>query len=183
MPDAIVFEAAAFAARAHRHQLRKDDRTPYASHAFRVCLVVRHVFGFDEPEMLAAALLHDTIEDTATDCDDVVAHFGPVVAGWVATLTKDMRLPHEEREAEYVAALASAPWQVKVCKLGDIYDNLVDCVTVSAPGYRERTCQKSRTYLDAVAGGLPEKAQAAFARTEQKLAEVEAGLGAAELAS
>jgi len=176
MPDSIVFEAVAFAARAHRHQLRKDRDTPYVSHVFRVCLVVRHVFGFDEPEMLAAALLHDTIEDTATDCDDVVERFGPVVAGWVAALTKDMRLPHDEREAEYIAALATAPWQVKVCKMGDIYDNLTDCGHLAAAGKR-RTCAKSRTYLDAVAGGLSEKARAAFALTEAKLAEVEAGLG------
>jgi len=178
MPDSIVFEAVAFAARAHRHQLRKDRDTPYVSHVFRVCLVVRHVFGFDEPEMLATALLHDTIEDTATDCDDVVERFGPVVAGWVAALTKDMRLPHEEREAEYVAALATAPWQVKVCKMGDIYDNLNDCSHLAA-GAKRRTCAKSRTYLDAVSGGLPEKAQAAFALVERKLADVEAGLGEA----
>jgi (p)ppGpp synthase/HD superfamily hydrolase len=177
MPDSIVFEAVAFAARAHRHQLRKDRDTPYVSHVFRVGLVVRHVFGFDEPEMLAAALLHDTIEDTATDCDDVVERFGPVVASWVAALTKDMRLPHEEREAEYVAALAAAPWQVKVCKMADVYDNLNDCNHLPPAGKR-RTCGKSRTYLDAVSGGLPEKAQAAFALAEAKLAEVEAGLDA-----
>jgi guanosine-3',5'-bis(diphosphate) 3'-pyrophosphohydrolase len=177
MPEAdpIVFDAAAFAARAHRHQLRKDQETPYVSHVFRVCLVVRQVFGFDDSTMLATALLHDTIEDTATDCDDIVERFGPVVAGWVATLTKDMRLPHEEREAAYIAALASAPWQVKVCKLADVYDNLSDCAHFRPAG-RRRTCQKSRTYLDAVRDGLPEKGQAAFALAEQKLAEVEAGI-------
>lgn len=177
MPDSIVFEAAAFAAKAHLHQLRKDGKTPYVSHVFRVCLIVRHVFGFDEPEMLAASLLHDTIEDTATDCDDIVQAFGPVVAGWVATLTKDMRLPHDEREAAYIADLASAAWQVKVCKLADVYDNLNDCSHLTPAG-RRRTCHKSRTYLDAVSGGLPEKAQAAFALTEAKLAAVEAGLPA-----
>ena len=175
--DAIVFEAAAFAAQRHRHQLRKDRETPYVSHVFRVCLVVRHVFGFDDPTMLATALLHDTIEDTDTDCDDVVERFGPVVAGWVAALTKDMRLPHEEREAEYVAMLAQSPWQVKVCKMADVYDNLADCSHFDTAG-RRRTCQKSRTYLDAVADGLPEKAQAAYALTEQKLAAVEAELPA-----
>ena len=179
MPEAdpIVFEAAAFAARAHRHQLRKDGETPYVSHVFRVCLVVRQVFGFDDPAMLAAALLHDTIEDTATDCDDIVERFGPVVAGWVAALTKDMRLPHEEREAAYVATLAQSPWPVKVCKLADVYDNLADCAHLSPAGKR-RTCLKSRTYLDAVAGGLPERAQAALARAEKKLAEVEAAIPA-----
>ena len=176
--DAIVFEAAAFAAQRHRHQLRKDKETPYVSHVFRVALIVRHVFGIDDPSVLAAAVLHDTVEDTKTDYDDVVERFGPVVAGWVAALTKDMRLPHEEREAEYVATLAQSPWQVKVCKMADVYDNLNDSSHFDAAG-RRRTCQKSRTYLDAVAAGLPEKAQAAFALTEQKLAAVEAGLPAA----
>ena len=76
----MPFEAAAFAARAHQHQKRKDNQTPYVSHVFRVCLVVRHTFGFDDPRMLAAALLHDTIEDTATDCDDILSRFGEDVA-------------------------------------------------------------------------------------------------------
>jgi guanosine-3',5'-bis(diphosphate) 3'-pyrophosphohydrolase len=108
----LPFEAAAFAARAHQHQKRKDGQTPYVSHVFRVCLVARHVFGFDDPRMLAAALLHDTIEDTATDCDDISERFGPEVAKWVAALTKDMRLPDKEREEMYAKTLAGADWQV-----------------------------------------------------------------------
>ena len=76
-PNQIVFDAVAFAAWAHRHQVRKDNKTPYVSHVFRVCLTVRHVFGFDDPRMLAAAVLHDTIEDTTTDYDDLIEHFGP----------------------------------------------------------------------------------------------------------
>ena len=87
-PNDIVFAAAAFAAKAHRHQLRKDKETPYFSHPVRVCLVVRQVFGFDDPRMLASALLHDTIEDTTTDCDDLIKQFGPEVALWVAALSK-----------------------------------------------------------------------------------------------
>src|SRR6476646_74887 len=123
-PNAIVFQAAAFAARAHRHQLRKDKETPYFSHPVRVCLVVCHVFGFDDPRMLAAALLHDTIEDTTTDYEDIVERFGPDVARWVAAVIKDSRMPFEEREEAYRAALAAADWQAKVVKLGDLYDNL-----------------------------------------------------------
>src|SRR3954462_381480 len=82
----LLLEAASFAARAHRHQLRKDGQTPYAAHPFRVCLVVPHVFGLDDPDFLAAALLHDTIEDTTTDFDDLEKAFGPRIAGWVAAL-------------------------------------------------------------------------------------------------
>src|SRR3954471_18437790 len=117
-------EAASFAARAHRHQLRKDGLTPYAAHPFRVCLIVRHVFGIDDPEVLTAALLHDTIEDTTTDFDDLEERFGARVAGWVAHLSKDTRLPDEEREAAYMGTLAAAEPAVKVVKLADILDNL-----------------------------------------------------------
>ncbi len=86
-------EAAAFAARAHRHQLRKDGRTPYVSHVVRVALTVTQVFWCDDPVVLAAALLHDTIEDTTTDYDDLAERFGKEVADCVAALTKNMTLP------------------------------------------------------------------------------------------
>ena len=126
LDDLIMLEAASFAARAHKEQLRKDGETPYASHVFRVCLVVRHLFGFDDARMLATALLHDTIEDTTTDFDDITERFGPEIAGWVACLTKDKRLRDEERERDYMDRLCAAPWEVQVCKLADVYDNLMN---------------------------------------------------------
>src|SRR5437588_5760542 len=111
-----LLEAIAFAARAHQGQLRKDRQTPYASHVFRVCLVLRHVFGVEDPRCLQAAALHDTVEDTTTDFDDLQEHFGAEVADWVIILTKDKRLPEAEREQAYEEGLSRAPWQVKVCK-------------------------------------------------------------------
>ena len=93
-----LLQAVALAARAHDGQLRKDGLTPYVSHPFRVCLVVREVFGFSDPRMLLAAILHDTIEDTTTDFDDLEAKFGPEIAEWVGKLSKDKRLPEAERE-------------------------------------------------------------------------------------
>jgi guanosine-3',5'-bis(diphosphate) 3'-pyrophosphohydrolase len=174
-PNDIVFEAAAFAARAHRHQLRKDNQTPYISHPFRVCLVVRHVFGFDDPRMLAAALLHDTIEDTNTDCDDIIERFGPEVARWVSALTKEKRLPHDEREALYAKGLAAADWQVKLLKLADLYDNLTDSKHLSQSG-RRKTASKTRFYLAAVAHDLPPEAEPAMKLVEARLAELESGL-------
>src|SRR4051812_26335342 len=108
-----LLETVSFATRAHDGQHRKDGQTPYASHVFRVCLVVRHLFGFDDPRMLMAALLHDTVEDTTTDFDDVAERHGPEIAGWVAALTKDKRLPDEEREADYIRKLLDSPWEVQ----------------------------------------------------------------------
>jgi guanosine-3',5'-bis(diphosphate) 3'-pyrophosphohydrolase len=171
----LIFSAVAFAARAHRHHLRKDKETPYVSHVFRVCLVVRHVFGFDDPRMLTAALLHDTIEDTNTDCDDIIDHFGPEVARWVSALTKETRLPHDEREHEYARRLAAADWQVKVIKLADIYDNITDCATAS-PAQRKKTAAKARFYLQALRENLPPEAIAALKQVETRLQQLELSL-------
>src|SRR5579862_8018264 len=112
-----LLEAASFAARAHHGQLRKDRATPYVSHVFRVCLVVRDIFGFDDPRMLITALLHDTVEDTTTDFDDLEKRYGAEIAQWVAYLSKDKRLRDDERERAYIKGLKEAPWQVQVCKL------------------------------------------------------------------
>ena len=168
-----LLEAVSFAARAHHGQFRKDRQTPYASHPFRVCLALRHVFGMDDPRVLTAAVLHDTIEDTTTDFDDLVAHFGPEVAGWVALLSKDKRSQEEPREQAYRQTLAAAPWQVKVCKLGDVFDNLLDSPH-TRPELRRRTLARSRSYLDVLDDpSLPPPARKAYQTVEQLLKEME----------
>jgi guanosine-3',5'-bis(diphosphate) 3'-pyrophosphohydrolase len=174
-PFRSVLEAVAFATRAHRHQVRKDGQTPYISHPFRVCLVVRHVFGFDDPRILTAALLHDTIEDTTTDLDDLLERFGPEVAGWVAVLTKDKRLPDDAREETYMRGLAAADWPVKVCKLADIYDNMSDSVHLSER-FRRRTLGRTQRYLAAIGRDLPEQARRPFEMVSDLVREVEATL-------
>jgi guanosine-3',5'-bis(diphosphate) 3'-pyrophosphohydrolase len=156
-----LLRAVAFAARAHRHQLRKDGRTPYASHPFRVCLVVRHVFGVEDPAVLTAAVLHDTVEDTTADYDEVAEAFGPQVAAWVAVLSKDKRMPEDLREEAYAAALAEADWQVQVCKLGDVFDNLLDVGNTSTE-QQAKTVGRARYYLSAIGNQLRPEARRAF---------------------
>jgi len=141
-----LLRAAAFAARAHRHQLRKDRVTPYVSHVFRVCLTLRHVFGVDDEAALTAALLHDTIEDTNTDFDDVERSFGAEIAAWVKALTKDKREREPGREKKYIRELAKGPWQVKACKLADVHDNLLDSDHFP-PEQRAKTFRRAREYL------------------------------------
>jgi guanosine-3',5'-bis(diphosphate) 3'-pyrophosphohydrolase len=160
LPPALL-DAIAFAARAHAGQTRKDGVTPYVSHVFRVCLIVRHLFEVDDPHVLMAAILHDTIEDTTTDFDDIEERFGLDVARWVAALTKEMRLREDERERKYCRELSESPWQVRVCKLADIYDNLSDSRHTS-PEKRQRVLNRSRHYLDSLASNLPKRAEAAF---------------------
>jgi len=128
--------AASFAARAHEGQHRRDGRTPYFAHPFRVAMTIRDEFGCDDDIAIAGALLHDTIEDTPTDYDDIERTFGHEVANVVAVLTKDMRRREPEREIEYDEALRNSDWRAKVVKLADTYDNLADTVSNGKSGKR-----------------------------------------------
>ena len=118
--------AAAFAARAHRVHARRDGRTPYVAHLVRVALSLPVVFGCDDPEALAIALLHDTIEDTTTDYEDLHEAFGAIVADGVAALTKDAALPEADREEHAQARLLAGDWRARLVRLGDQLDNLQD---------------------------------------------------------
>ncbi len=144
--DDLWQRAASFAAAAHRHQTRRDGVTPYAAHAFRVAMTVRHVFGCDDAVCLAAALLHDVIEDTGTDYDDILDRFGPEVADCVAALTKNMALPEARREADYDARLAAADWRARLVKLADQYDNLCD-LAGGDEGFRARAAARAARAL------------------------------------
>jgi (p)ppGpp synthase/HD superfamily hydrolase len=88
----VLFDALAFAVEAHgrvRH-LRKGTRFPYMIHPIRVAWILeRH--GYDN-ELVAAGLLHDTIEDTDVTSDQIAEHFGERVARFVEAASADKTL-------------------------------------------------------------------------------------------
>jgi len=147
--------AASLAARAHGPQMRRDGATPYASHPVRVALTVALVFGVTDETVVTAALLHDVIEDTTLDYDDLLKAFGQPVADLVAALSKDPRLVEPRREARYDEQLGAAAWQAKLIKLADVYDNFHD----SDAAGRARIRDKVERAL-ALARGVPECSRA-----------------------
>ena len=133
--------AAKLAAHFHRHQVRKGgsgpynapsyhaapyDPVPYIVHPFRVALTLSTLFHVDDPVLLATGLLHDVLEDTTGDFDDIETACGTETARLVAALTKDSRLPEPERDEAYKKQLLAADWRVRLVKLADIYDNVYD---------------------------------------------------------
>lgn len=168
----LLLEAISFASRAHRGQLRKDEQTPYVAHTFRVCMILRDLFGVSDHRILSAAVLHDTIEDTTTDFDDLEEKFDAEIAHWVALLSKDKRRPYEERETAYQEALEQAPWQVQVCKLADVVDNLLDMPTVP-PHKRGQSFQNKRQYIESLRNHLQPEAERAWHIAAQVLADLE----------
>lgn len=143
-----IAAALEFATRKHRGQFRKDGVTPYIEHPKGVMAIVRDVFGVKDHDVLAAALLHDTIEDTTTDFDDLAERFGRRVAGWVAVLTKDKRLPETRREREYFDGLKRGPLQAKLCKIADSLHNLRDADAAKRP----KAVKKARKLLSIFKG-------------------------------
>jgi (p)ppGpp synthase/HD superfamily hydrolase len=152
-------EAAAFAARRHSGQYRRDGATPYVAHPFRVAMIVRNVFGESDPVVLSAALLHDVIEDTGSDYEKVAERFGQEVAELVVALTKDPRLPKPAQMAAYDRQLAEASWQARLIKMADAYDNVLD-----APDDKVRAGARAKAErVLGLAGNDPKLATAAAA--------------------
>ena len=131
--------AASYAARAHNHQYRKDKKTPFVAHPYRVAMVLRDIFACDDEVAICTALLHDTIEDTRTDFDSLHKRFGLNVAECVACMTKNMLLIEEDREKDYDKRLANGPWQARIVKLADVYDNGLD---LTRPGMRRKCIER-----------------------------------------
>lgn len=121
----IVIKAASMAASLHEGHVRKDG-SPYFQHPARVAAILARS-GADD-RLLAAGYLHDVIEDTPADHDDISKVFGQDVADWVGVMSKDHRLPEGIREPAYKQQLIEGPWQGRAIKLADQIDNFTASV-------------------------------------------------------
>ena len=121
---ALVFATAAHAAVG---QMRKYTDDPYIVHPIRVATTVAKFGGTDE--MIAAAYLHDVVEDTGVSIDDIQDMFGPVVARIVDGLT-DVSVPQDGNRAVRKAMdrqhSAGATYEAQFVKCADIIDNAHD---------------------------------------------------------
>jgi len=127
-PIQSLLKAASYAARKHSDQRRADGMTPYFAHVARVTMITRHLFKVTDQDVLTATLLHDVIEDTNTDHDEIAEIFGVRVAKFVILLTKNKMLSKKLREKDYERRLRRAPEAIQIAKLADVFDNLSDRV-------------------------------------------------------
>jgi guanosine-3',5'-bis(diphosphate) 3'-pyrophosphohydrolase len=123
----LLLRALSFAAHKHRDQRRKDaEASPYINHPIALAEVLAREGGVADVEVLAAALLHDTIEDTATTFDELVENFGAAIAGMVAEVTDDGALPKAERKRLQIEHASSLSGGARLVKLADKICNLRD---------------------------------------------------------
>lgn len=129
----LVLRAASFAAEAHRDQRRKDpSAAPYINHPLAVADILANEAGVTDASVLAAALLHDVVEDTAVTLPEVRAAFGDAVADIVAQVTDDKSLPAARRKELQVETAPHKAPGAKLVKLADKLHNL-RCLEVAAP--------------------------------------------------
>lgn len=123
--DTSFFDKAArFAVEAHRGTERRGKAYPYIIHPMEAASIVATITN--DPEMLAAAILHDTVEDTDVTIEQIRELFGDRVATLVqheTASTPDDVPWHTRREAQ-IAQLAAAPYDSKVVALGDKLSNM-----------------------------------------------------------
>ena len=141
-----VLKAAHFAALKHKDQRRKDhNASPYINHPIAVALIIAEVGRVDDPDVLAGALLHDTIEDTDTTPDELEREFGTRIRALVEEVTDDTRLPSKKRKRLQVEHAAALSADAVLIKLGDKIANVKDMIKAPPVGWDST---RRREYLD-----------------------------------
>jgi len=153
----LVIRAVEFAAQKHRMQRRKDgDASPYINHPIALMHVLCIDGGITEPVILAAAALHDTIEDTETTEQELRRMFGDEIASLVLEMTDDKSLPKAARKRLQIEHAQHMSREATLVKLADKICNLRD---VAANPPAEWSVERRIEYFEwakAVVDGLPQ---------------------------
>jgi guanosine-3',5'-bis(diphosphate) 3'-pyrophosphohydrolase len=143
---ALLLKALAFAAAKHRDQRRKDaGASPYINHPIALADVLVNEGRVHEVTVLAAALLHDTLEDTETNPAEIEAGFGAAILRVVQEVSDDKSLDKAERKRLQIEHAAELSREAKLVKLADKICNLRD-VAESPPA--NWSLERKREYYD-----------------------------------
>lgn len=123
----LVVRAAAFAAHRHGHQKRKGkDELPYITHPLEVARILIEEAGEGDPVVIAAAILHDTVEDAGVTVLELTERFGSEVAAVVSELTDNKLLPKDERKRLQIVNAPGKSARAAKVKMADKIANLRD---------------------------------------------------------
>ena len=141
-------------------QRRKDaEASPYINHPLALARVLKLEAGVADVDVLVAAILHDTVEDTETTVEELAREFGPQIASIVAEVTDDNSLPKPERKRLQVEHAPHISPQAKLVKLADKTCNLRD-VVVAPPAHwpverRRGYFEWAKDVIDGLRGAHP----------------------------
>lgn len=128
-----ILRAASFAAEKHTGQHRKGARAePYINHPIEVANLLVNVGKVEDVDLILAALLHDTVEDSGVTFAELEETFGAAVADYVKELTDDKSLPKDQRKRLQIEHAPHLSHGAKQVKLADKISNIRD-ITISPP--------------------------------------------------
>ena len=155
----LILRAASFAAEKHRGQLRKDAQsTAYINHPLNVARILAEEGGVTDAEVIAAALLHDTIEDTETTQAELTDHFGDKVAAMVVEVTDDKSITDSvERKRLQVMSAPHKSRGAALVKLADKTSNVRDVGLRPAVGWTDDRRTEYLMWAQRVVDALPIK--------------------------
>jgi GTP diphosphokinase / guanosine-3',5'-bis(diphosphate) 3'-diphosphatase len=143
---ALLLKALAFAAAKHRDQRRKDaGASPYINHPIALADVLVNEGRVHDVTVLAAALLHDTLEDTETAPAEIEAGFGAAILEVVEEVTDDKNLVKAERKRLQIEHAAGLSREAKLVKLADKICNLRDVAETPPANW---TIERKREYFE-----------------------------------
>lgn len=166
-----LLEALVFASHFHAWQRRKGaSQEPYINHPIAVTALLWRC-GLHDQHILTAAILHDTLEDTAATPEDLNTTFGPVVCALVQEVSDDKSLPKAERKWLQILPAAHISPAAKALKLADKTCNLQDLKTSPPPDWEPQRLREYALWAEQVAAGLRGLYPALEAAFDQALTE------------
>jgi GTP diphosphokinase / guanosine-3',5'-bis(diphosphate) 3'-diphosphatase len=164
----LILRAVAFAAHKHRDQRRKNqEASPYINHPIELATVLWEE-GVRDPVVIAAALLHDTLEDTETTWQELRGEFDEEIADIVAEVTDTKWIKKEARKRLQVARAKHSSSAAKLVKLADKICNLRDVAAHPPAGW---ALERRRQYFE-WAREVVDRVRGTHAGLEQKFDEV-----------
>ncbi len=159
----LLLHALAFASRKHRDQRRKDvDASPYINHPIALADILCNEGGIADIEVICAALLHDTVEDTNTTPEELEREFGARVRAIVMQVTDDKALTKSERKRLQVDHATHISTEAKLVKLADKISNLRDLINAPPADW---SVGRRREYFD-WAGAVVDRLRGVNSRLE-----------------
>ena len=150
----LLFKALAFSAEKHSKQKRKDiDKSPYINHPISLANILAKRWVIDE-NVLCAAILHDTIEDTKTTADELRKHFGEKITSIVLEVSDDKSLEKEVRKQLQIDHAASLSREAKLVKLADKIANITDIINTPPVNWSKERKQEYFAWAKAVVDNL-----------------------------
>ncbi|CAN6135320.1 HD/PDEase domain [Methylophilaceae bacterium] len=151
----LFIKAVAFAADKHRNQRRKDlEASPYINHPIALSNVLANEGGIVNTDVLCAAVLHDTIEDTETTEQELIDLFGAKITSIVMEVTDDKSLSKEVRKQMQIEHAAHISKEAKMVKLADKICNLRDILASPPSNWTDERKFEYFQWAENVVSGL-----------------------------